>query len=266
MVRRPAPARKAEAHAVTWIGRMTGRWRANPTWILLALLSTIMLGCLGPSPVVKSAAVDLELKTAVEHARLSPASAEAHYDLGGVLYKRGRFSDALASFRRSEALAPSNPLPLVGQASCYAGLGKHERAEALWLRLLRSLKESRSDLRSKAWLGLGDSYWGQERYSDAGSAYRQSLRLNPQQWRAMNGQGMYELRSRNLDNAEPFFRRVVERSPDAVDRSIAYEGLARIALIRKREVDASNLLRKALLEDPGNHKALELLRAQGRPK
>jgi cytochrome c-type biogenesis protein CcmH/NrfG len=111
-----------------------------------------------------------------------------------------------------------------------------------------SLAWTKSEPRNEdAWYGLGEAYYSLQRYSDAIEAYRQALRINPDDTVAWNNLGAaYDGLQRYSDAIEAY-RQALRIKPDDAN---AWCGLGAAYGMLKRYSDAIDAYRQALRINP----------------
>jgi tetratricopeptide (TPR) repeat protein len=160
-------------------------------------------------------------------------------------------------------------LPVEWIAAVKPGLAApaKERSQGAWLARAAELEEkkdwpglrdwslawTKSEPRNEdAWYGLGEAYYSLQRYSDAIEAYRQALRINPDDTVAWNNLGAaYDGLQRYSDAIEAY-RQALRIKPDYADAwnnlGAAYNGLQRYS-------DAIEAYRQSLRIEPDDAKA-----------
>jgi tetratricopeptide (TPR) repeat protein len=108
-------------------------------------------------------------------AELAPASVEAHFDLGTVLYRRKDYGAAAASFRTVTELQPDYGPAYLGLGRCRAAQGDRAAADRAFRDAVRLMPQS-----AEAHRELG-GWLAREGWADEAAVHlRQSLQLNPQ--------------------------------------------------------------------------------------
>jgi YaiO family outer membrane protein len=152
-----------------------------------------------------------------------PRGADAHLALGTLLLQRGRADEATASFTRARALAPGDPVPLVGLARARAAAGDtagamtaRQDALAAFDRLLVRDPDDRDARVGRAQLlaALG-------RDGDALADYDRTLATSPRDVEALLGRVPILLRHDRLDEAAAAARAAVALDPRSTDAWVA---------------------------------------------
>lgn len=142
-------------------------------------------------------------------ALLKPEAADFHVRLGGALEKLGRLPEAYESFMQAVRLSPDSTSALLGVARCYNAMGRPQDAAAACQQAIRAHSSP------EAYLALGDSFLKGEKYAAATEAYKQAVRLDPEEWEAHSGMGMALYRMGRSSEATESFKLAVRLEPDA---------------------------------------------------
>jgi tetratricopeptide (TPR) repeat protein len=148
-------------------------------------------------------------------AALVPKSAEYEDQIGFLLAATNRSSEAIPHFQRATELDPK-----MAQAWYHLGvalaLTKQTAPAVNALQQAVSLAPGHADYRDRlalAWATLGDAHQQQHRYKEARDAYRQSLKLNPNNDLARNSFGNALVRSGDPAAGLKEFRRILAHDP-----------------------------------------------------
>lgn len=147
-----------------------------------------------------------------------------HYELGRVQLAAGDNTSAVASFETATGLAPGFGPAFVDLASALGTLGRYDdAAEVLEDALGREPKLPPAPLAAK----LGEMYEALGRGDDAGRAFRQALRDDPDNVEATAGHARALWATRDEVHAIELLRKAIEKHPDAallhLEIGLAYE-------------------------------------------
>ncbi|MDN3279000.1 tetratricopeptide repeat protein [Frankia sp. RB7] len=147
-----------------------------------------------------------------EALRLNPGFAEAHNNLGGLLIKLGRLDDAEVNLRAACKIRPDFPEALNNLGDLLRLRGRTEEAEACCREALRLKPDY-----VPAQLTLGNALRESGRFHEAESCYRAALDRNPAWPEALNNLGtlLYDLG--HPDEAIQSLRAAVSQRPDYAD-------------------------------------------------
>jgi Ca-activated chloride channel family protein len=95
---------------------------------------------------------------------------------GNAQYAQAAYAEALEAYRRAEVEAPERPEPHYNAANAHNRLGQVEETLA---ETQQALKSEDVQLRAQAWYNLGNAYLDAQRWAEAIKAYREALRLVP---------------------------------------------------------------------------------------
>ena len=143
---------------------------------------------------------------------------DALLSLGGVQRDQGKDGDAIATFEKAMAVAPSRPEAYLELSALYAKAGQADKAAAT----LDKAKEMGAD-NPAALLNVGISYFNKKDYA----------------------------------HAETMFRRVTESNAPNSDRGMAYALLGKLQLRDGKNADAIASFQKSLELDPTGRLAAE---------
>ncbi|MBN1401977.1 MAG: tetratricopeptide repeat protein [Anaerolineae bacterium] len=115
---------------------------------------------------------------------------------GNAHYAQAAYEEALDAYRRAEVEAPERPEPHYNAANAYNRLGQ---VDETLIETQQALKSDDGQLQAQAWYNLGNAYLDAQRWADAIEAYREALRLDPDD---MDAKHNLELALRELEQQE----------------------------------------------------------------
>ncbi|MFP3980499.1 MAG: tetratricopeptide repeat protein [Desulfobacterales bacterium] len=153
---------------------------------------------------------DAALECFLEAARLDPEEVMPVYNAGYACMCKGDYDRALKFFHQAEAL-DKNVFEVAFQAGrVYLETGQYIRAK----KHLEAAVELNSGS-AAAQRYLGDCYMEIDRDGDAATAYKNVLKIRPDDAEALSALGyLYEMQTRNADIALMFCQQAVEMDPD----------------------------------------------------
>jgi protein O-mannosyl-transferase len=190
----------------------------------------------------KTSDAEAEWQRALE---LQPKNAIVLNNLGLVRNHQKRYEEAIEYYRRAMRMKPIYTDPHLNMGSTLLEMGNPE-AE-VHLRAAVALAPLNIDARNK----LGTLLLDSKRDAEAKEQFSKSVQSQPN-WMAFEGLGEIELRHANAAVAQQYFRRAIELNPLA---SNAYFGLARIAVRNGKESDAILEYAAGLAIDPSDTEA-----------
>jgi predicted TPR repeat methyltransferase len=141
--------------------------------------------------------------------------AQAHNNLGFLLYQRGDSAGALAEYRQAVAINPSDPGALNNLASTLRDFNNAEEAEACYRRAL-SIKPDHLEANNNLGMMLSD----RGRQSEALACYRRALAVDPAHAGALTNSGVALRRSGQTDEAIEIWKQTVLQRPDCVEAHV----------------------------------------------
>jgi tetratricopeptide (TPR) repeat protein len=141
------------------------------------------------------------------HAYLAehPASAEAHFLLGYVLFREQKAKDSLAEFTAGAQVRLPKAEELKTVASDYVLLHDYSDADKWFSEVT---VESPND--ADAWYLLGRTKYNEERYDEAVSSFERALLLHPRYIEAENNLGLSFRELNELDMAKVAFQAAID--------------------------------------------------------
>lgn len=180
---------------------------------------------------------------------------DAVNNLAILLFKQGRYEDALPFFQRMYRVNPT-PAATLNYASCCSQVGDLKGAVALWKQYL-SKSPSRHDVRVE----MANALWQMGERENARAQYATVLQGDPKNVQAMNGVGLYYYQADRLHEAETLFRRAIATKSSYLP---PYNNLAVTLERMNKRAEGIKLLEKALQMNPNYGEArrnLERMRA-----
>lgn len=166
---------------------------------------------------------------------------DAINNLGIMLFKQGRYEDALPFFQRLYKMSPT-PSATLNYAACCSQVGDLKGAVGLWKQYLQK-NPARSDVRVE----MANAMWQMGERENARAQYASVLQSDPKNVQAMNGLGLYYYQADRLKDAETMFRRSISSKAAYLP---PYNNLAvTLERLNKRK-EAIALLEKALKMNP----------------
>jgi arylsulfatase A-like enzyme/Tfp pilus assembly protein PilF len=125
-----------------------------------------------------------------------PDITDAHFSLGNVFFKAGRFGEALDAFRKALALKPDDSFTVINIANAYQRLGKPEEAERFVMdHIGRGFEDP------QLYFLLGRLKVDRKLYDEAIPLYEKCLSLNPESAASHNALAAIYLLKDDLDRA-----------------------------------------------------------------
>lgn len=180
---------------------------------------------------------------------------DAINNLGIMLFKAGRYEDALPFFQRLYKMSPT-PSATLNYAACCHQVGDLKGAVGLWKQYLAK-NPSRGDVRVE----MANAMWQMGEKDAARAQYAMVLQSEPNNVQAMNGIGLYYYQADRLKDAETMFRRSISAKSAYLP---PYNNLAVTLERMNKRSEGIALLEKALKMNPDYAEArrnLERMRA-----
>jgi tetratricopeptide (TPR) repeat protein len=211
-------------------------------------------------PVAQARALLAEGKLAQSEAALRaylsshPASAEAHFVLGSVLFRETKPVESLAEFTAGARTSRPTADELKIVASDYVLL--HDYADAdTWFSEVTA--ESPND--ALAWYLLGRTRYNESRYSEAVSSFERALALHPNYVEAENNLGLSYQALNDRENAKEAFQTAINWQGDAPSDPQPFLNLGMMLCDESACERAIPFLSKAATLHPENPKVHEEL-------
>ena len=196
-------------------GAGAGRLLASRARVAAMAAVTVALGLYGLRTWDYSRAWANDLTVFTASASAQPDSAKAQRMLGGALMEAGRPGEAIAAFRKAEAIVrrPGTPQErlapaLVEQGVALEKLGLTADARRLYEEVLRT-DPGHSDARWR----LGVVEWMQGDRAAAVSSWQRTVAADPAHARAWNDLGIAAMAAGDLDGAQAAWTRATNASP-----------------------------------------------------
>lgn len=193
----------------------------------------------------------------------APKSAGAALTLGYAYYRSAAYSQAIESFDKAAALAPTQPEPLLYAAQSAMGVGVLPKA-LTDLTKASVLPKVSPEIRSQIFLQTGNIDFLQQKDAAARIAFAKSLALNPKQGGAKIALGTYAAMDKQPARAKTFFAEAVRDLPSSRLRGKGYVGLGMLSEQAHDKPGAAANYKKALSDDPNNSAAKQGLQRLGK--
>jgi Flp pilus assembly protein TadD len=149
---------------------------------------------------------------------LDPNDLDTLNNLAMMLYKKGSYSEAETLFDRLSGLNNGTPTSLHNLAAAATKAGDQAKAISAWKAAIKANPSAVQDR-----LELANLYLEVSDVKNAAYNYSQVLLLEPNNYEALNGMGIVDLRSTKLSPAESYFRRAIHANVRFIP---AYNNLA----------------------------------------
>jgi glycosyltransferase involved in cell wall biosynthesis/predicted negative regulator of RcsB-dependent stress response len=150
-----------------------------------------------------------------------PESAQAHFELGAVLHRLGRFDEACASFMKALDRAPESAECLIALGDSFRAAGRLNEAEAVYRKVVGVRPNEPSAHR-----GLGIVLFNRGAIEASRAAFERALELNPRDPQSLTNLGAINARAGNTSDAITCFRQALELNPDSAAARQNLEALA----------------------------------------
>ena len=203
--------------------------------------------------------MDEALMASQKAMRLDPKDAEAHNNMGFILFKLNRFHDAEVSCKKAIELKADFAEAHNNLGITLENLSKLEEAEASYKKTIKLKPDFVA-----AHYNLGSTLHKLNRFEESESSYRKAIELKPDFVEAYNNLGTTQKKLDKLEEAETNYKKAIELKPKYAE---AYNNLANTlkGLGKLNEAEAS--YRKAIELKPDfveAHTNLNVLLKQNR--
>jgi len=137
---------------------------------------------------------------------LPPDVERDHWAPLQALYEAGRYAEAAAAFQRATELQPDNSRPFQLLGTAYSMIGDDDHAVANYRRAIEIAPDSR------AYSGLGTTYYRQGRFAEAVQPFEEAERLDPSSPIKYRNLGDVYARLGRKEAAREAYGRALERS------------------------------------------------------
>ncbi|UCD56420.1 MAG: tetratricopeptide repeat protein, partial [Candidatus Hydrogenedentota bacterium] len=141
----------------------------------------------------------------------APDSAEAHFELGAVLYRLEQFDLACESLAKAVELAPGQIEYLVSLGDSLRAAGRNSEAEHAYRSAIRLRPGA-----SAAHRGLGIVLFREGKIGASRKALEKAVELNPYDAQSLTNIGVIHVRCGNKGDAIRYFKRALEINPQNV--------------------------------------------------
>lgn len=100
-----------------------------------------------------------------------------HNAAGNRLFDQQSYQESLYDYRQAQVSDPERAEPFYNASNAYNRLGE---LDAVQTQTLQALENASSDLAAKAWYNLGNAFFDAQNFSAAVEAYKETLRLTPE--------------------------------------------------------------------------------------
>lgn len=193
-----------------------------------------------------------EAKAAYEKAlAIKPDDIDALNNLGVLLFDSGDYDESLTVFQKLSGMESGSINAKLNMAACLSKMGRLDDAIEIWKGVVRA-EGGRNDVR----LDLADALWNVGDTPGARYHYATVLKSDANNFRALNGMGLWSLLQSDNKSAASYF----EKSKNAKkDFTVAYHNLAVAYERLNRIADAKATLNALLKVDPENEDAKKML-------
>jgi len=171
-----------------------------------------------------------------------PHSAEAHHNLGYVLYYQNKINEAALCFERALSLKPNLAEAHNMSGNIFDHQGNSDEAVACYLRALANKPDY-----ATAHNNLGRILEKQKRFSEAETCYQRALAIKPDYAIAHNNLGGIFNRQNKLNEAASCVRRALALRPDLAE---AHFNLGNILMKQGEHDEAASCYEQALAINP----------------
>ncbi len=181
-----------------------------------------------------------------EAIKANPAHARAHYNLGTLLFRKGRLEEAATSFTRALDSNPYYGEARYNRALVRTAAGDLEGAEQDYREVTRS---DRSETAAKAYSNLAILLARQDRIGEAVAALRANLRLRPGDLSSRFNLAVILSRSGETEQAKQEYHRLLDLQPNHRNAAL---NLGALLMREEKWREARTIYDKAVLEHPGD--------------
>ena len=224
------------------VRRLSGLWHKGA--LVVVAIVIVVLGLL----TWRQASIWRDDETLNRHIiAFNPQARDAHLNLGDVLYKQGRYAEALDATRVAVEQRPEYSKAHFNLGAILDALGRSEEAETYLRRAIALNPQARN-----AHLNLGDVLYKQGRYAEALDATRAAIEQDPDFSEAYFNLGAILNVLERSEEAETHLRRAIAFNPQDVD---AHFSLGAALYKQGRYAEALDATRVVIEQDPEYSKA-----------
>lgn len=180
----------------------------------------------------------------------APKNAEAYQKVADALVNLARFEEAETFYQSAIEIAPTNESPYLAYGEFLLSQGRTSSATALYQNMTEAMPDS-AIAHLKLALTLDNIYTRKPfpEAAQAEAAYREALRLDPNEVSASQMLGEHLRRSGRLAEAKEIFKIALRLEPE---NALIYEGMAKIAEERGDLATAEAVYKQAIAANPRN--------------
>jgi glycosyltransferase involved in cell wall biosynthesis len=153
-----------------------------------------------------------------------PENPEAHFELGAILHRLDRYTDACQSFRAATLRSPETARYHVALGESLRAAGQVREAKEAYEKALALAPDSHSAHR-----GLGIVLYGQNEFDAARREFERALELNPRDVQSLINLGAVLAKEGDIIHAKEHFERALEINPQNL---VALNNLEKLSDVR----------------------------------
>ena len=186
---------------------------------------------------------------------LSDETSLAVLEEGNRLYKESRYDEAIASYMKFLELNPGLYQIQVSIADCYREKGEFEKATSLYNEVLRQAESDAAlgrEMKAKSQAGIGNCYLKQGNLQEAQDYFRKSIETSPDDEILAYNVGEIFFSNQKLDEAIQYFELAAKVKPEWPD---PYLKLGYVFLNKADNAKATENFEKFLQLEPEGERA-----------
>jgi len=194
-------------------------------------------------------------RTARDYVSRQRDSADGHFLLGLILFRKAKPQDSLAEYTEGAKHRAPNAFDLKIVALNYVLLLDYADADH-WL--TRSLQSNPRD--AQAWYYLGRSKYNENRFEEAVSAFEQCLKLEPRNVKAEDNLGLAYAGLGRTDEARAAYQKAIAWQSNNLNKNSGpFTNMGSLLLEQNRAEEAVTYLLQAVQIEPGELRVHEEL-------
>jgi len=160
---------------------------------------------------------DKAVNAAKKLIELDPNNHESHYNMGAMLVKQNKYTEAIESFKKAIELKPDFIYAYANMGYSYSQMKKYSDAVGAFKKLVEFSPDD-----SNGWFNLGINYMQQKKWSSAVEPLRKTIELRPDYGLPYYNLGIVYLNLKDDYSARELYKKLKTFDPDTASKLLKY--------------------------------------------
>jgi len=160
---------------------------------------------------------DKAVNAAIKLIDLDASNHESHYNLGAMLVKQDKYTEAIESFKKAIELKPDFIYAYANMGYSYSQMKKYSNAVDAFKKLVEFSPDD-----SNGWFNLGVNYMLQKKWSSAVEPLRKTIELRPDYGLPYYNLGIVYLNLKDDYSAREIYKKLKTFDPDTASKLLKY--------------------------------------------